>query len=119
MPKIERKRHIIDAEGKVLGRLATEIAKLLIGKHKPSYTPHIDGGDFVEVKNASKIVLSGKKWEQMVHYRSSNRPSGVKSVSVKKLREEEPERILKHCVEYMLPKNKQQAIRIKRLKITR
>lgn len=119
MPKIERKRHTIDAEDKVLGRLSTEIAKLLIGKHKPTYTPHIDAGDFVEVKNVSKIKLTGKKWDQMVHFRSSDRPSGVRRVSVKKLREENPERILEHAVRYMLPKNKQQVARMKRLKITK
>jgi large subunit ribosomal protein L13 len=120
MPKIERTRHTIDAEGKVLGRLATEIARLLIGKHKASYTPNVDSGDFVEVTNASKIKLTGKKWEQMVHFHSSDRPGGIKRVPVKKLRDDgHPEEILKHAVRYMLPKNKLQSIRMKRLKITK
>ncbi len=116
---MERARHTVDAEGRVVGRLATEIAALLIGKQKPTFTPNIDSGDFVDVKNVSKIKLTGKKWDQKVHYRSSNRPGGIKRVSMKKLREERPERILEHAVKYMLPKNKFQSERMKRLKITK
>jgi large subunit ribosomal protein L13 len=118
IPKIERDRHIIDADGKVVGRLATEIARLLIGKHKPTYTPHIDGGDFVEVQNVSKMKLTGNKWEQKEHIRTSGRPGGLKRVTMKKLKEEHPEKVLEHAVRYMLPKNKQQTARMKRLKIT-
>lgn len=119
MPKVERAHHQIDAEGKVVGRLATEIAKLLMGKHKASFTPNVDGGDFVEVTNASKVKLTGKKWDQKMHYRSSDRPGGVKKISMRKLQEERPERILEHAVRYMLPKNKHQSDRMKRLTITK
>ena len=118
MPKVERNRHEFDADGRVVGRLASDIAKLLMGKHKATYTPNVDMGDFVTVTNAAKVKLTGLKWEQKEHFRSSNRPSGIKSVTMKKLREEKPERILEHAVRYMLPKNKFQSERMKRLKIT-
>ncbi|MBD3251211.1 50S ribosomal protein L13 [Candidatus Uhrbacteria bacterium] len=119
MPKIERATHTIDATDRPLGRVSTEIAKYLMGKHKATYTPHIDAGDFVKVVNASKVKLTGKKWDEMVHYRSSNRPGGIKRVAVKTLREERPEEIIRHSVKYMLPKNKQQNERMKRLTITK
>lgn len=118
MPKVTRETHTIDATGKVVGRLATEIATLLMGKHKPDLVPHIDAGDFVHVTNAAKVNFTGKKWEQKVHFRSSNRPGGIKRISMTKLREENPAEIVRHAVEYMLPKNKQQSDRMKRLKIT-
>lgn len=118
MPKITRETHTIDATNKVVGRLATQIATLLQGKHKPGFVPHIDAGDSVHVVNGAKINFTGKKWEQKVHFHSSNRPGGVKRVPVAKLREERPEEILRHAVRYMLPKNKQQGERMKRLKIT-
>lgn len=110
--------HIIDATGKVTGRLAVQVAHLLMGKHKPGMVPHIDGGDFVKITNASKMEFTGKKWEQKVHFRSSNRPGGIKRVPVSKLREENPGEILRHAVKYMLPKNRMQSIRMKRLTIT-
>ncbi|MBU1032365.1 MAG: 50S ribosomal protein L13 [Patescibacteria group bacterium] len=112
---IERKTHEIDAEGKIVGRLATQIAGLLIGKGKTDYTPNIDGGDFVKVKNADKVVFSGKKWDQKNYYRTSGRPGGLKIISVKKMREEKPNEILRNAVKYMLPKNKTQDVRMKRL----
>lgn len=115
MPKIERKTHEIDATGKVVGRLATRIATLLVGKHKASHVPNIDGGDIVKVTNIDKIVFTGKKWEQKKHYRTSNRPGGLKATSMTKLRAENPGEILRHAVKYMLPKNRTQAIRMKRL----
>jgi len=118
MPKITRETHTIDATGKVVGRLATQIATLLMGKHKPDMIPHIDAGDFVHITNAAKINFTGKKWEQKVHFHSSNRPGGIKRVAVSKLREENPAEIIRHAVQYMLPKNKQQSDRLKRLKIT-
>lgn len=117
MPKVARNTHTIDATGKVVGRLATDVAKLLMGKHKPDIVPHVDGGDFVKVINASKIVFTGKKWEQKVHFHSSNRPGGITRVPVSKLRVERPDRILRHAVQYMLPKNRTQAARLKRLTI--
>lgn len=115
MPKVERTVHEIDATGKVVGRLATRIATILIGKHRASYVPHIDSGDVVKVSNVNKIVFTGKKWDQKVHYRTSNRPGGLKSTPVSKLREENPGEVLRHAVKYMLPKNRTQAIRMKRL----
>lgn len=118
MPKVTRETHTIDATGKVVGRLATEIARLLQGKHKPGIIPHVDGGDFVKVINAAKIEFTGKKWEQKVHFRSSNRPGGIKRIPMLKLRKENPAEILHHAVKYMLPKNRTQSVRMKRLKIT-
>ncbi|MFA4954522.1 MAG: 50S ribosomal protein L13 [Patescibacteria group bacterium] len=118
MPTVKRNVHEIDATGQVVGRLATKIATLLIGKHKTDYLPHVDMGDFVTVKNAAKVVFTGKKWDQKVHYRSTNRPSGVHSTPVSKLRQENPGEILRHAVKYMLPKNKLQDYRLKRLKIS-
>lgn len=115
MPTVTRATHEIDASGKVVGRLATQIATLLVGKHKPSHVPHIDGGDFVKVKNIDQIVFTGKKWEQKKHYRTSNRPGGLKATPVSVLRKENPGAILKHAVKYMLPKNRTQAARMKRL----
>lgn len=119
MPKIDRARHIIDAEGKVVGRLASEIAKLLQGKHKATYIPHIDAGDFVEVVNGAKVKLTGKKLDQKMHFHASGRPGGIKQKSMRVILAEAPERVLQHAVRYMLPKNKQQTERMKRLKITK
>lgn len=115
MPKVARATHEIDASGQVVGRLATKIAKILTGKHKASYVPHIDSGDFVKVINADKITFTGKKWEQKVHFRSSNRPGGLKRIPVAKLKQENPGQILRHAVKYMLPKNRTQSTRMKRL----
>lgn len=115
MPKIARATHEIDATGEIVGRLATRIARILIGKHKPTYVPRIDGGDFVKVTHADKAEFTGKKWEQKVHFRSSNRPGGIKRIPVAKLRVENPAEILRHAVKYMLPKNRTQAARLKRL----
>lgn len=115
MPAIQRETVVIDATDKVVGRLATHIAKILMGKDKPSYVPHIDSGVFVKVTNASKLVYTGKKMEQKVLFRSSNRPSGIKRLPVAKLQQDKPGEILRHAVKYMLPKNRTQAVRMKRL----
>jgi large subunit ribosomal protein L13 len=114
-PTVVRKVHEIDATGKVVGRLATHVATLLVGKHKATHVPHIDGGDIVKISNIKNIVFTGKKWDQKVHYSTSNRPGGLKKKAVSKLREENPGEILLHAVKYMLPKNRTQAIRMKRL----
>jgi large subunit ribosomal protein L13 len=119
MPKTVRKTHEIDAAGKVVGRLATHIATLLMGKHKASHVPHADDGDVVRVTNAGKIVLTGKKWEQKMHYRSANHPSGITATPMSRLREKNPGEILRHAVKYMLPKNRTQALRMKRLIIVK
>lgn len=114
---LKRETIVIDAEGKIVGRLATQIANKLMGKDKPTYTPHIDAGASVKVINASKLVYSGKKMDQKVLFRSSNRPSGIKRLPVAKLQVEKPGEILRHAVKYMLPKNRTQAERMNRLTI--
>lgn len=107
----------IDASGRIVGRLATEIAALLTGKNQPGYTPHIDSGASVRVTHADKLVYTGKKMADKVLFRSSNRPSGIKRIPVMKLQAEQPGQVLVHAVKYMLPKNRTQKDRLKRLKI--
>jgi len=114
---IKRNWHEFDAEGKVLGRLASEVATLLMGKHKRTYSPHMDNGDYVIVKNAKKVMVTGNKETQKVYYKHSNYPSGLKTVKLSKLREEQPEKIIEHAVRGMLPKNRTQDIRMRRLKV--
>jgi len=114
---IERKWHVIDASGKTLGRLATEAAVLLKGKHKPIYTPHLDVGDFVVVVNADKIEVTGKKLTQKIYYRHSNYPGGLKSVSLEKMLETHPTRAIEHAVKGMLPHNRLGAAMFKKLKV--
>jgi large subunit ribosomal protein L13 len=114
---IERKWYLIDAKGKVLGRIATKIAELLMGKGKTTYTPSVDIGDFVVVVNAKDIVLTGKKWKHKTYYWHTGYPGGFRSVTAEKLRAEKPEEILWHAVYGMLPKNKLRDHRINRLKI--
>jgi large subunit ribosomal protein L13 len=115
IPTVKRVTHEIDASGMVVGRLATKIAMILIGKHKAGYVPHLDTGDIVKVKNVKEIVFTGRKWEQKEHIRTSNRPGGLKRTPVSRLREENPAEILRHAVKYMLPKNRTQSTRLKRL----
>jgi len=117
--KITREVVTIDAAGKVVGRLATQIAAILMGKNKPDYTPHIDSGAVGRVINADKLEYTGKKMEQKVLFRSSNRPSGIKRLPVAKLQVEKPGEILRHAVKYMLPKNRTQADRMVRLIIVK
>lgn len=112
MPQVKRETVEIDAAGKPVGRVATQIAMVLMGKNKPSYEPHTDMGDRVKVLNADKAEFTGKKWEQKVYYTTSNRPGGLKEKPVKN---ETPETIIRHAVRYMLPKNKLQDPRMKRL----
>jgi len=114
---MERKIHTIDATGKVLGRLASEIAILLRGKHKPNFVPYKDMGDFVVVKNIEKLKFTGKKLEQKKYFRHSEYLGGVKEIPLKKLFQEKPEEVLKMAVFGMLPKNKLRANMIKRLKV--
>jgi len=114
---IKRNWHLIDAQEQILGRLAGDIAKLLIGKHKITYTNHMDVGDFVVVINAKGIKLTGKKEEQKVYRSHSGYPGGFKEVSFKKMEKEHPERVIVHAVSGMLPKNRLKAKRLTRLKI--
>ena len=114
--EVQRKWYVVDAEGKTLGRLATTVAATLRGKHKPTYTPHIDTGDFVVVVNAEKIKVTGSKETQKVYYRHSNYPGGLKSETLKDLRERHPDRIIENAVKGMLPRTalgKQQLTKLK------
>ena len=103
--EVEQKWFHVDASNQVLGRLSVRIATILMGKHKPTYTPHVDTGDFVVVTNAAKFKLTGKKAETMLYPRYSFYPSGYKEIPYKKVMEEHPERILETAVRRMLPKN--------------
>ena len=114
---IERKWWVIDASGKNLGRLATEAAVLLKGKHKPMYTPHLDVGDYVVIVNAGKIEVTGKKLTQKIYYHHSNYPGGLKSISLEKMLETHPTRAIEHAVKGMLPHNRLGAAMFKKLKV--
>ncbi|AKL98657.1 50S ribosomal protein L13 [Endomicrobium proavitum] len=116
---IERKWHLIDADGKVLGRLAVQIADILRGKKKVIYTNHIDCGDFVIVTNAAKIVLTGKKLDQKTYFTYSGYPGGAKFKPYSVLMQEAPEKALFAAVKGMLPKNKLADKQLKRLKVFR
>ncbi|MBQ8537559.1 MAG: 50S ribosomal protein L13 [Clostridia bacterium] len=107
MPKaeaIERKWYVVDAEGMVLGRLASQVANILRGKHKPIYTPSVDTGDFVIVINADKAVLTGKKLDQKIYYHHSGYAGGLKETKYRKLMDEKPELAIRHAIVGMLPK---------------
>lgn len=117
--EIERKWYIIDAEGKTLGRLSSEIAKILRGKHKPIYTPHVDTGDYVIVINAEKVVMTGKKLEQKYYRYHTGYPGGLKEISYSRLMKENPEKIISLAVKGMLPKNSLGRAMFKKLKVYR
>jgi len=114
---IKRDWHLVDAEGQVLGRLASEIARRLRGKHKAIYTPHVDTGDFVVVVNAEKVSLTGKKLTDKTYYHHTGYPGGIKSVTAGKMLKEKPERLLYIAVKGMLPKNSLGRKMLKKLKI--
>jgi large subunit ribosomal protein L13 len=113
---MKREIHTIDANGKVLGRLASQIAILLMGKHKPNYDPSKDMGDVVIVKNIDKIKITGKKLEKEIYYRHSGYLGGLKEIPIKRIFEKNPSILLKKAVYGMLPKNKLRKKMIKRLK---
>lgn len=100
---VQRKWYIVDAEGKTLGRLATEIARVLKGKHKPTYTPHVDTGDFVIVINAEKVALTGNKEKQKVYRKHSGYIGGLKETPYLQMKAQHPERIVYHAVKGMIP----------------
>ncbi len=102
---IDRKWHIIDAEGKILGKLASDTARLLMGKHKPQFSRHLDTGDYVVIINAAKISVTGKKNQQKLYYRHSGYPGGLKSVSLEELLKKSPDQVIEHAVKGMLPRN--------------
>ena len=115
--EIERKWYLIDAEGKVLGRLASEIATILRGKHKPTYTPHVDTGDFVIVINADKIKLTGNKLDQKYHRYHTGYPGGLRSIKYRDMLERRPEKVIELAVKGMLPKNRLGRQMFKKLKV--
>ena len=102
---VKRDWFVIDAENKVLGRLATEVARRLRGKHKPEYTPHVDTGDYIVIINADKIAVTGNKEQNKMYHHHTGYPGGLKSMTFEKLREKAPERIIEKAVKGMLPKN--------------
>jgi large subunit ribosomal protein L13 len=113
----QRQWYIVDAEGKVLGRLATEVARVLRGKHKPSFSPHIDGGDFVIIVNSRRVSLTGKKLEQKIYYRHSEYPGGLRASTAGKLVETKPNAIIQLAVKGMLPKNRLGRDLLRKLKV--
>jgi large subunit ribosomal protein L13 len=117
--EVKKEWYLVDAKGKILGRLASEIAKRLRGKHKPIYTPHVDTGDFVVVINAGRIKLTGKKLTDKIYYRHSGYPGGIKSIAAGKLLKAKPERLIHLAVRGMLPKNSLGRRMLKKLKVYR
>lgn len=114
---IKREWHLINAEGQILGRIATQMAKLLVGKHKPNYATHMDMGDYVVVINAEKVDLTGRKKKQKVYRRHSGYPGGFKEISFEKMISERPERVIELAVSGMLPGNRLKKKRMRRLKV--
>ncbi|MBP1723152.1 MAG: ribosomal protein bacterial type [Deltaproteobacteria bacterium] len=114
---INPKWHLVDADGKTLGRLATRVAILLRGKNKPIFAPHQDTGDFVVVINAKKVFLTGKKWKEKIYTHHSGYPGGLKQASAEKIAEKKPERLITMAVQGMLPKTKLGKKLIKKLKV--
>jgi large subunit ribosomal protein L13 len=114
---VTRDWYLVDVDNRVLGRVATEIANVLRGKNKPTFTPSVDTGDFVIVVNAEKIALTGKKFSDKTYYSHSSFPGGLKEISAAKLIEKKPEELLKKAVKGMLPKNKLARHMLKKLKI--
>ncbi|MGQ9816897.1 MAG: 50S ribosomal protein L13 [bacterium] len=115
--EIKRNWYVVDAQDKVLGRMATRIARILMGKDKPQYSPHVDCGDFVVVLNADKFRVTGNKMEDKIYYRHSFYPGGLKAINLKLMLEKNPKMVVYHAVSGMLPKNKFRARRLKRLKL--
>jgi large subunit ribosomal protein L13 len=115
--EIERKWYVVDADGKVLGRIATEIARRLRGKHKPTFCNFQDNGDFIVVINADRVHLTGNKWDDKVYYRHSGYMGGIKSRSAKDVLEKSPEELIMMAVKGVLPKNKLGRAQLKKLKV--
>jgi large subunit ribosomal protein L13 len=111
------KWRVLDADGKILGRLAVEIARYLMGKYKPDYSPHVDSGDYVVITNSAKIKVTGAKFTDKIYYHHSGQPRGFKAVAFKDMQQKDPNKIIYHAVKGMLPKNKLAAVRLQRLKL--
>ncbi len=114
---VDRSWFVVDAENKTLGRLATEIAARLRGKHKPEYTPHVDTGDYIVVVNADKVRVTGNKYNDKMYYRHSGYPGGIKEMNFKDMQDRHPERIIEKAVKGMLPKNPLGRAMFKKLKV--
>lgn len=117
--EVEQKWYVIDAAGKPLGRLAAKVSKVLTGKHKPEYTPHVDTGDYVIIINAKDVVLTGKKRKQKYFYKHSGYPGGLKAIRYEELLKDKPERAVWYAVRGMMPKNKLSRKMMKKLKVYR
>lgn len=117
--EVRREWFVVDAQGKILGRLASRIAAILRGKHKPTFTPHVDGGDFVVVVNAEKVRLTGRKLQEKVYYWHTGYPGGIKSATAAQLLERKPEWVIQKAVQRMLPKNPLGRRMLKKLKVYR
>jgi len=115
--EIKREWHVIDASEKILGRLASQVARLLMGKHKPIYSTNLDTGDYVVIINAAKIKVSGKKVEQKMYYRHSGYPGGLKSLTLGELLSKHPTRVVEYAVKGMVPHNRLGRAMLKKLKI--
>ncbi len=117
LESITRKWYLVDAENQVLGRMATEVAKVLMGKHKPIFTPHLDTGDFVIVTNAAKIAVTGRKMTDKIYYSHSNYPGGLKAASLRRMLDKHPEKVIYHAVRGMLPHNRLGRQMLRKLKV--
>ena len=115
--KIERKWYVVDAEGKTLGRLASEVAKVLRGKNKPVFTPHVDTGDYVIIVNAEKVSVTGKKLDQKIYYHHSDYVGGMKETTLREMMAKKPEKVLELAVKGMLPKGPMGRDMIKKLHV--
>ena len=115
--ELDHKWYLVNAEGKVLGRLSTELAKILKGKNKPTYTPHLDTGDFVIVVNAGKVTLTGKKMKDKIYYRHTGYPGGIKEMNAEKLLAKKPTEMIRMAVKGMLPKNSLGRQMLRKLKV--
>ncbi|HEU5369900.1 MAG TPA: 50S ribosomal protein L13 [Ktedonobacterales bacterium] len=115
--ELQPRWYVIDAEGQILGRLATQIAQVLRGKHKPTFTPHLNSGDFVIVVNASKIQVTGKRLDQKIYYRHSQYPGGLKTETLRQVLAKHPDRAIRHAVKGMLPHNRLGDDMLDRLKV--
>ncbi len=115
--EVQRKWYLVDAEGQTLGRLASQVASILRGKNKPTFTPHVDCGDYVIIVNADKVEVTGKKRKEKVYKRHTGYPGGLREVTFDKLQAAKPEEIIKHAVKGMLPKGKLGRQMFKKLKV--
>ena len=115
--EVERKWYVVDAEGKTLGRMASEVAAILRGKNKPTFTPHVDCGDYVIVINAEKVAVTGKKRNEKIYKKHTGYPGGLREITFDKLQQKKPEEIIRHAVKGMLPDGKLGRQMFKKLKV--